>query len=250
MAAIDIERREALDAAAGGFAKRRYVRSVFSEIAPRYDLLNHLLSFNVDRRWRRRAIDALRWERDPTGTYLDVCAGTLDVSAELARRPGFGGTVLAADFAEPMLRRGLSKVRGAAVCPLVGDALELPVAAGRVAGVIVAFGVRNFDDLDAGLAELHRALAPGARLVILDFSRPRLALVRTMYNVYFHAVLPRVGALVSGHRTAYRYLPASVASFPGPAALARRMEDAGFAQVGFRTLTLGIAAIHWGERAA
>jgi demethylmenaquinone methyltransferase/2-methoxy-6-polyprenyl-1,4-benzoquinol methylase len=182
--------------------------------------------------------------------YLDVCAGTLDVSAELARRPGFRGTVLAADFAEPMLRRGLAKVKGSAVRPVVGDALQLPVADRRVAGAIVAFGARNFHDLDAGLTEMYRALARGARLVILDFSCPSIAPVRALYNAYFHGVLPRVGALISGHRTAYRYLPESVANFPGAAELARRMEHAGFARVEHRTLTMGIAAIHWGERAA
>lgn len=248
MPSVDTEQREALDAAAGGAAKRAYVRRIFSEIAPSYDLLNHLLSLNIDRRWRRRAIAALAWERHPTGRYVDVCTGTMDVSVELARRPGFRGHVIAADFAEPMLRHGVAKLRGAPVRPVVADALQLPLADGAADGAIVAFGVRNFDDLDAGLRELRRVLAPGARLVILEFTTPRFAMVRTAYALYFHVLLPRIGAMISGHRTAYRYLPESVASFPAAPELGRRLERAGFARVAWRTLTCGIAAVHWGER--
>lgn len=237
-------------AAAGGAEKRAYVRHIFSEIAPRYDLLNHLLSFNIDRSWRRRALEALRWTWAPDGRYLDLCAGTLDVAAELARRPGFGGRVLAVDFAEPMLRAGLGKVTNGAVIPVVGDALALPVGENAVQGAIVAFGIRNVADLDACLRETYRVLAPGARFVILEFTTPRVRLVRWAYHLYFHRVLPFIGGLVSGHRTAYRYLPASVAHFPDEAALARRMEAAGFRDVGWRTLSFGIAALHWGEKAA
>lgn len=249
MSSVETEEREALDAAAGGRAKRAYVRRIFSEIAPSYDLLNHLLSMNIDRGWRARAIAALAWDRRPGGTFLDVCAGTLDVSAELARQRGFSGTVIAADFAEPMLRRGEAKTRGLPVSPIVADALQLPLANGAADGAIVAFGARNFDSLDAGLRELARVLAPGARLVILDFGTPPSALVRQGYHLYFHRVLPFVGRLVSGHRTAYRYLPASVANFPAAPELSRMVQRAGFDRAGFQTLTLGIAAVHWGERA-
>ena len=249
MPAVDTERREALDAAAGGAAKRRYVRRMFSEIAPRYDLLNHVLSLNIDRGWRRHAIDVLGWERRPAGTYLDICAGTLDVSVELAKRPGFQGTVIAAHFAEPMLRAGRVKAAGAAVRPVVADALQLPFADGAADGALVAFGVRNFGDIDAGLAELARVLSPGARLVVLDCSTPPSALVRGVYNLYFRHVLPLIGRAVSGHRTAYRYLPESVAAFPRAPELARRLERAGLTNVSYRALTLGVTAVHWGERA-
>ncbi|HUO52863.1 MAG TPA: ubiquinone/menaquinone biosynthesis methyltransferase [Gemmatimonadaceae bacterium] len=244
------EREEALDAAAGGASKRSYVRRIFSEIAPSYDLLNHLLSANLDRGWRRAAIDALRWEQRPAGTFLDVCAGTMDVGAELAARPGFRGAVVCADFAEPMLRSGLAKTHGAKVSPVVADALRLPVRTGAGAGALVAFGVRNFEDLDAGLRELARVLAPGARLVILECAEPPSAAVRALYHLYFRRVLPLIGRLVSGHRTAYRYLPVSVASFPQPEELAARLRAAGLTDVGFRRLALGTAAIHWGMRAA
>ena len=235
-------------AAAGGVEKRAYVRHVFSEIAPRYDLLNHLLSLNIDKRWRRRALEALRWTRAPEGRYLDLCAGTLDVGAELSRRPGFRGFVVGADFAEPMLRAGAGKAPASAVAPVAADALQLPLGADGLAGATVAFGIRNVADLDGCLREVHRVLAPGARFVILEFTTPRVAVVRWGYHLYFHHVLPFIGGVISGHRTAYRYLPASVAHFPDEATLARRMEAAGFRDVGWESLTLGIAAIHWGER--
>src|SRR5687768_2122548 len=165
MPATDTEIEEARAAAAGGAEKRAYVRRIFSEIAPRYDLLNHLLSFGIDKRWRARAIDALRWSRRPAGAYVDLCAGTLDVSALLARQRGFGGMVIGADFAEPMLRAGRAKAPRGRVSPVVADALSLPVRSGTAAGAIVAFGIRNLADLDAGLSEALRVLEPGARFV-------------------------------------------------------------------------------------
>jgi demethylmenaquinone methyltransferase/2-methoxy-6-polyprenyl-1,4-benzoquinol methylase len=244
----ELEAAEANVAAEGGAAKRAYVQRIFSEIAPRYDLLNHVLSFNIDRAWRRRAIGALGWERVPDGIYVDLCAGTLDVAAELSRRPGFRGRVIGADFAEPMLRAGAEKAPPSVVSPVVADAVDLPLADDSMAGVIVAFGIRNVADLDGGLEEVHRVLAPGARFVILEFTTPRARVVRAFYHLYFHRVLPRIGALVSGHRTAYAYLPRSVANFPIEEDLAMRMRRAGFAEVTWRTLTFGVAAIHAGTK--
>lgn len=235
-------------AAQGGDEKRGYVQSIFSEIAPRYDLLNHLLSFNIDKRWRRRAIAALGWERAPAGTFLDVCAGTLDVGASLVRTHGFDGTVVAADFAEPMLRAGAGKAPATRLAPVTADALQLPLADASVDGAIVAFGIRNVADLDAALREVGRVLRPGSRFVILEFTTPRSRIVRALYHLYFHRVLPFIGGLVSGHRTAYAYLPRSVANFPEEGELARRMSLAGFTDVRFERLTLGIAAVHVGTR--
>ena len=253
----DVETRDATRdmatvqrAAAGGAEKRAYVQRIFSEIAPRYDLLNHVLSLNIDKGWRRAALRALAWERQPSGTYLDLCAGTLDVGAQLTRQQGFGGFVIGADFAEPMLRAGVGKASPRVLAPVTADALALPVGEGRMAGAIVAFGIRNVADLDAGLREVRRVLAPGARFVILEFSTPRSALVRAAYHLYFHHALPLVGRLVSGHRTAYTYLPKSVAHFPVEEALAARMTAAGFADVTWTSLTFGIAAIHVGTRPA
>jgi demethylmenaquinone methyltransferase / 2-methoxy-6-polyprenyl-1,4-benzoquinol methylase len=242
------EAREAGLAAAGGEEKRAYVQRTFSQIAPSYDLLNHLLSFNIDKAWRRSAIAALGWERAPRGAYLDLCAGTLDVSAQLARRPGFAGRVIGADFAEPMLRAGAGKTSPEIVSPIVADALDLPLADGSASGAIVAFGIRNVADLDRGLREVHRVLEPGARFVILEFTTPRSALVRAVYHTYFHHVLPFIGGVISGHGTAYKYLPKSVANFPIEEELAARMRSAGFSDVSWRTLTLGIAAIHSGVK--
>lgn len=244
----ELETAEAHAAAAGGDEKRAYVRRIFSQIAPRYDLLNHLLSFNIDKGWRRTAIAALGWERAPAGTYVDLCAGTLDVSAELASRPGFSGRIIGADFAEPMLRAGTGKTSSGVVSPVVADALDLPLADDSASGAIVAFGIRNVADLDRGLREVHRVLAPGARFVILEFTTPRSAVVRAGYHAYFHHVLPLIGGMISGHGTAYRYLPRSVANFPIEERLVSRMRAAGFVDVLWRTLTLGIAAIHVGTK--
>lgn len=248
MSSVDTERGEALAAAAGGADKRAYVRRIFSEIAPRYDFLNHLLSLNVDRRWRRRALAALGWERHADGTYVDLCAGTLDVGIQLGAQRGFRGFVVGADFAEPMLRVGQRKTKRVPVGPVVADVLQLPLAEGSAAGAIVAFGIRNLADLDAGLRDIHRVLTAGARLVILEFSTPRSPPIRWLYHAYFHRVLPRVGGWVSGHPTAYRYLPESVISFPTERELARRMEEVGFRHVRWQSLSFGIAAIHVGER--
>jgi demethylmenaquinone methyltransferase / 2-methoxy-6-polyprenyl-1,4-benzoquinol methylase len=248
MPVSELETEEAQSAAAGGDAKRAYVQRIFSQIAPRYDLLNHLLSFNIDKAWRRKAIVALGWERAPKGVYVDLCAGTLDVAAELSRRPGFAGRVIGADFAEPMLRAGVGKASPTIVSPVVADAVDLPIPTNAASGAIVAFGIRNVADLDRGLREIYRVLAPGARFVILEFTTPRSSIVRALYHLYFHHLLPQIGALVSGHRTAYAYLPRSVANFPIEEKLAERMRSAGFVDVNWRTLTLGVAAIHTGTK--
>ena len=235
-------------AAAGGSVKREYVRSAFEQIAPRYDMLNHLLSMNVDRRWRRRAVAGLDWMRDPTGTFLDLCAGTMDVAATLSKCPGFKGHIVAADFAEAMLRAGRGKTVVGSTVPVVADALRLPLADSSVTGAIVAFGARNLADLDAGLREVRRVLKTGGRFVILEFTTPRSRIVRTLYHAYFHHILPLIGGLISGHHSAYRYLPRSVAHFPSEAELARRLTAAGFSSVRYESLTFGIAAIHVAER--
>lgn len=235
-------------AAQGGAEKSRYVRRMFSEIAPRYDLLNHVLSLNIDRAWRRSAIRELRIARDPGGTYLDLCAGTLDVSAMIAGSHK-SARIIGADFAEPMLRAGISKIGGKHIAPVTADALMLPLRENTVSGAIVAFGIRNVADLDQGLREVHRVLRPGSRFVILEFSTPRSRVVNSAYQLYFNHILPRIGGIVSGHGTAYHYLPKSVANFPATEALAERMRAAGFANVAWRTFTMGIVAIHTGEKA-
>jgi demethylmenaquinone methyltransferase / 2-methoxy-6-polyprenyl-1,4-benzoquinol methylase len=231
-----------------GRDRENQVRTIFSEIAPRYDLLNHVLSLGIDRAWRRKAVDTLNWGWRPEGRFLDACAGTFDLSLELARRSGFRGNVIASDFAYPMLAEGKPKLAGARAVPVCGDSLRLPFPEDSFAGATVGFGVRNLSDLDRGLVELRRVLAPGARLVILEFTVPPNALVRAGYLFYFNRILPVVGRIVSGHPWAYTYLPESVKEFPGPDALEDRMRKAGFRETGHQLLTFGIAALHWGSK--
>jgi len=240
----DVARDPALLA---GDAKRSYVRSMFTAIAPRYDLLNHLLSLNVDKTWRRDALRRLGWEERPEGLYLDACAGTLDFAAELAGQDGFRGRVVGADFVVPMLERGKAKRED--LRPVGADALQFPFADATFDGATVGFGVRNLIDVDAGFVELRRVLRPGARLVVLDFTLPSARPLRALYLFYFRRVLPFIGRMVSKHTDAYTYLPDSVLRFPSPEALAERMVLAGFRDVGFRRLTFGIVAVHWGMAA-
>ena len=220
------------------------MRRIFSEIAPRYDLLNHLLSLNIDKVWRRRAIRELGWDWAPDGTYLDVCSGTFDLALELAAQPGFRGRVVGSDFAFPMLARGLPKIAGECVSPVCGDAQLLPFQDASFAGATVGFGVRNLSEPIAGFREVHRVLRPGSRFVVLEFTVPPGRLMRWAYLLYFNHILPRVGRWVSGHPWAYTYLPESVKGFPGPDRLAELLRRAGFAAVKWFLVSGGIAAVH------
>jgi demethylmenaquinone methyltransferase / 2-methoxy-6-polyprenyl-1,4-benzoquinol methylase len=221
---------------------------MFGAIAPRYDLLNHLLSLNRDRTWRRVAVDRLLERTSGSGVFLDACAGTFDLAVELAARAGFGGTVLAFDFAIDMLRAGRAKLPGRRILPGCADALNLPLPDASIDGAMVGFGIRNLSDVDAGLRELARVLRPGGRLVILEFTTPRRQPFRALYLWYFRQVLPRVGRVISGHDSAYSYLPASVLQFPEPPELAERLAAAGFSAARWQRLTGGIVAVHAGER--
>jgi len=232
----------------GGVEKRAYVRRMFHDIAPTYDTLNRIISLRLDLRWRRRALRFLGWERAPRGRYLDLCAGTLDFGATLARQPGFGGSIVGADFVPRMLALGRHKA--AALEPVTADALALPFADATFDGAVIGWGARNFADLDAGLREVWRVLRPGARLVVLDMSTPPNPAVRAGFRLYFERVLPWVGRLVSKHTTAYLWLPASTRVFPDAPALAARLRDAGFTAVEFERLLLGATAIHAGTKPA
>lgn len=232
-------------------AKADHVRRMFGAIAPRYDFLNHLLSLNRDRAWRRRAVDVLLARMpDPARPVLDSCAGTLDLAVELARREGFRGPVLGFDFAYPMLRRGTPKTSTLNVHAACADALRLPLGDAGVGGAMVAFGVRNLADLEAGLREFARVLRPGAPLAILEFTTPRWQPFRALYLFYFRRLLPLIGRAVSRHGSAYDYLPESVLQFPEPDALARMLADAGFEEVRWESLTGGIVALHSAVRRA
>jgi demethylmenaquinone methyltransferase / 2-methoxy-6-polyprenyl-1,4-benzoquinol methylase len=231
---------------AGGPEKRAYVRAIFTAIAPTYDRLNRIISLRFDQRWRRYAVGRLNWERRPEGIYLDLCAGTLDFAATLARCPGFRGRIVGADFVPPMLRLGRGKA--ARLAPVAADALELPFPDRAFDGAMVGWGMRNLVDLDAGLADAARVLRPGGRLVILEMTLPPQPLLRRVYQFYFRRVMPWIGRRISRHATAYTWLPASTVAFPEPAELARRLEAQGFRDVSYRLLMGGVSALHVGTR--
>ena len=230
----------------GGPGKRAYVRDIFTAIAPTYDRLNRIISFRFDQRWRRYAVGRLGWERKPDGIYLDLCAGTLDFAATLARQPGFRGRVVGADFVRPMLSLGRGKA--ARVAPVTADALELPFPDASFDGAMVGWGMRNLVDLDAGLAEAARVLRPGGRLVILEMTLPPQPQLRRVYEFYFRRVLPWIGRRISKHTTAYTWLPESTFAVPGPPELARRLAGQGFREVWYELFMGGVCAMHVGTR--
>jgi demethylmenaquinone methyltransferase/2-methoxy-6-polyprenyl-1,4-benzoquinol methylase len=225
----------------------RRIAGMFDAIAPRYDLLNTVLSGGLDRYWRRRAIRSLAF----TGreTLLDVCTGTGDVALAAVHAGGRGALrVLGIDFAGAMLALASAKIRKAALegrlRVVQGDAMNLPVPAAAVDGVTMAFGIRNVADPPAACAELHRVLRPGGRIAILEFGLPAVAAVRPMYLWYFRHVLPRVGRVVSRHGDAYSYLPESVGAFPWGEAFADILRGAGFNNVESRPLSFGIVYLY------
>ena len=221
---------------------------MFDAIAPRYDLLNHLLSAGIDRRWRRQAIASLGL----TGreVLLDVCTGTADVALEA--RTG-ASRVVGVDFAGAMLAIGARKVRAAGEARRItlvrGDATHLPVRDASVDAATVAFGIRNVERPALACAEMARALRPGGRLAILEFGVPRIPGISTLYLWYFKYLLPLVGRTMSGHTAAYSYLPASVSTFPPPAEFVTMLRQAGFAEVKAVPLTFGIVYLYVACRA-
>ena len=226
------------------------VQQMFSEIAPRYDLLNHVLSCNVDRLWWRRTARVFHHTlAKPASRVLDLCCGTCDMTLALHRQgnPRRSLPILGVDFAHPMLQRGLRKTEGAPIRLLEADALQLPISSGSLDLVVSAFGIRNLADYDAGLVEIFRVLAPGGEIGILDFSEPK-GLLGQAYRVYFKHVLPKIGSVISGVRGPYAYLPASVARFPEPPEMLERMQRAGFKQVSWTPYTFGVAGLFRGTK--
>jgi demethylmenaquinone methyltransferase/2-methoxy-6-polyprenyl-1,4-benzoquinol methylase len=243
-----------------GAPEQAAVRSMFDRIAPRYDLLNRLLSAGVDVRWRRKAVDALALDvdgdvdgdggRKGAARILDLCTGTADLLIEaLGRDSRLRG--LGADLSPQMLARGLRKLerrgmasRSSLAC---ADAERLPLRDALFDGALVSFGIRNIGDRERALREMLRVLRPGGRLVVLEFGVPG-GLLGTPYRFYFGRLLPWIGGIISGDPAAYSYLPASVAAFPPPEAFAALMEKAGFGAVSWTPLTGGIATLHRGDK--
>jgi len=228
----------------------RAVREMFTAIAPRYDLLNHLLSANVDKLWWRRAAQAFAAIlARPDARVLDLCCGTGDMAFALHRR-GKHARIVGVDFSRAMLELALTKQgRTWPMHWIEADALRLPFPDQSFDLVTSAFGFRNLVDYDAGLREIRRVLRPGGQCGILEFSEPAGWLGK-FYEVYFKTVLPRIGNLISGNNGAYAYLPASVARFPEPAEMLERMNAAGFPQASWTPYTFAIAGLYRGQRSA
>lgn len=229
--------------------KGRAIRQMFDEIAPRYDLLNRLLSFGVDRRWRRVAVRQLAIPSG--GRVLDVATGTGDVALEIARQTDPSVRIVGADFTQGMLVRGREKVAASPYrdrIELVNAPCEaIPHPEGTFDGATIAFGIRNVVDRERGLREMIRVLKPGGRVVVLEFATPRSWLFRKVYLCYFHQLLPRVGGMLS-RRGAYQYLPESVQEFPNRETFLKMMGEAGLTALRHIDLTGGIAVVYVGTK--
>lgn len=221
----------------------RRVREMFARISPRYDLLNHLLSGNIDRRWRRKVVRKLVSRLSANQYVLDVACGTGDLSIEFFEQSK--AKVIGLDFCRPMLE--LAKAKTTNVHFIEGDALRLPFVDETFDAVTIGFGLRNLASVEDGLRELRRVLKPDGWAGVLEFSQPARGL-RGMVSIYYARVLPWLGGWVSGSRNAYEYLPNSIARFPNQTELAEMMREAGFAEVSFENLTGGVAALHLGRR--
>ncbi len=224
-----------------------WVRGMFSRIAGRYDLLNHLLSFNLDRYWRRRTVAALcRIKPDREARILDLCCGTGDVLIALEQQRG--APALGADFAHPMLTGAAAKLERSHLSSrlIEADGLMLPLRDGALDAITIAFGFRNFANYRRGLAEMLRVLKPGGITAILEFSQPRNRAFGAVYGWFSNVVLPRVGGLISGSPQAYSYLPQSISKFPRAEELAAEMRAAGFSRVEYELMTFGAVALHIG----
>jgi len=222
----------------------RRVREMFAKISPRYDLLNHLLSANIDLRWRRRVVRKLKPLLTKDARVLDVGCGTGDLSIELFEKTAAQVTGL--DFCRPMLT--LAQAKAPRLAFIEGDALRLPFADASFEGLTIGFALRNLASVEDGLSELLRVLKPNGVVAILEFSEPVSGLFRRLVGFYNRNLLPRIGGLLSGSRGAYEYLPDSISKFPNQETLAAMMRTAGFEDVGFENLSGGIAALHTGRR--
>ena len=228
------------------------VREMFGRIAPRYDLLNHLLSLDIDKVWRRRVARAFRAVLDDANArVLDLCCGTGDLAFAFRREAPHGALIIGSDFVPEMLvrARGKAVALGVAVEFIVADALRLPFADATFDLVSAAFGFRNLANYERGLSEMLRVLKPGGAVAILEFAEPRGTVFGAIYRFYFRNILPRLGGTISGDPAAYSYLPSSVSKFPPPEELKSDLERAGFVEVRFERWTGGIVTLHTAHKA-
>lgn len=229
--------------------RRAYVREMFGRVAPRYDLLNGVLSLQLHHYWRRSVVRMLRLA--PDSRVLDLCTGTGDLAIELARMLGPAGEVVALDFCEPMLRMGREKARRRGLNHTVwlhADALQLPLAPDQFDAATMAFGLRNLIDKPAAFREIYRVLKPGGKVAILELTRPQRAPIRWLYDLYALQILPRIGKRLSHADDAYIYLPMSIQHYEDRATIAEYMQQAGFTQVCYRDLTFGVVCVHIGVK--
>lgn len=228
-------------------AKKEGIRKLFDNIAPDYDKLNHILSLNIDKGWRKKAVKQIVDTASPL-QILDVACGTGDFTIEIATKAASGSKITGIDLSEGMMKIGREKIRKAGIeAELIqGDCEELPYGSNTFDRISVGFGVRNFEHLDIGLKEMNRVLKQGGKLVILELSVPSNPFIRWCYKLYFLKILPAIGGRVSGDRSAYEYLPASVLNFPLPEKFIPMMRQAGFSDVIHKSLTLGICRMYIG----
>jgi demethylmenaquinone methyltransferase/2-methoxy-6-polyprenyl-1,4-benzoquinol methylase len=228
--------------------KKQQVAHMFNSISPQYDFLNHLLSLGIDIRWRKKAIKMLR--QNPPATILDIATGTGDFALEAMKlNPK---KIIGLDISDGMLDVGRTKIRSRGwdqtIDMVNGDSENLPFAENNFDAVIVAFGVRNFENLEMGLSEMHRVLKPGGRVVILEFSKPRHIVMQFFYGFYFRAILPLIGRLFSRHRTAYTYLPESVKAFPDGNDFLAILKKIGFQRTSCQPLTFGVSSLYYAQK--
>src|SRR5579883_2566871 len=225
------------------------VRRMFDDIAPRYDLLNHVLSCKIDSLWWRRTARTFQGILSrPEAAVLDICCGTGDMTLALLRlRPQNGRPILAADFSHQMLTRGRAKLKDKNAIVVEADALHLPLPDHSLDLITTAFGFRNLANYRAGLEEFYRVLKPGGQIGILDFSEPG-GISGKLYAFYFRRILPRIGSLLSGNSAAYAYLPASVHRFPPPEEMLALMQGSGFSEVSWKPYSFGIAGLYRGMK--
>ena len=230
-------------------AKKEGIRKLFDNIAPEYDKLNHILSLNIDKGWRKKAVREIA-DQQKSLKVLDIACGTGDFTIEIAQKLTIGSSIIGVDISEGMMAIGREKIIKAGVNATMemADCEALPYENNTFDRISVGFGVRNFENLEVALNEMHRVLMPNGKAVILELSLPSNGFIRWCYKLYFLKILPAIGGMISGNRSAYKYLPASVLKFPAPEKFMEMMKNAGFEHIEHRSMTFGICRMYVGYK--